>query len=114
MADKHNISIDKGATFQMAVTWQDENAAAINLTGYTARMQIRKSINDKSPVISLTSSSGITITAISGLLEVLISATDTSAITIENGVYDLEVESGAGIVTRLLEGLVTFNSEVTR
>jgi len=44
--------------------------------------------------------------------------TMTPAVTgaIEEGiyVYDLEITSGSGIVTRLLEGEITTNPEVTR
>jgi hypothetical protein len=38
----------------------------------------------------------------------------TAAIEEAIYVYDLEITSGAGIVTRLLQGQITVNPEVTR
>jgi hypothetical protein len=43
-----------------------------------------------------------------------ISATDTEALTAGRGVYDLELVSGSGIVTRLLQGVTTISRNVTR
>jgi hypothetical protein len=42
--------------------------------------------------------------------------TNSTTAAIEEGmyVYDLEITSGAGTVTRLMEGTVTVNPEVTR
>ena len=41
-------------------------------------------------------------------------ASATGAIEEAIYVYDLEITSGAGIVTRLLQGQITVNPEVTR
>ena len=42
------------------------------------------------------------------------SATSTAGLTPGQYVYDVEIESSAGTVTRLLEGTVTVNPEVTK
>ncbi len=45
----------------------------------------------------------------------LISATTTAALTAPfSGVYDLELVSAGGVVTRLLQGAATVSPEVTR
>jgi hypothetical protein len=110
----HDITIYKGATFRLPVVWKDSAGDPYNLTGYTARMQIRRSVGAATAEVSLTSASGITITPATGSIVAVISATDTSALTIPSGVYDLELEDAAGVVTRLLEGSVTISPEVTR
>jgi len=48
--------------------------------------------------------------------EITMSMTSSTSSAIEEGiyVYDLEITSGTSIVTRLLQGEVTVNPEVTR
>ena len=43
----------------------------------------------------------------------LLSATDTSNLTFDTAVYDIEIEKG-GLVTRLLQGKIKLSKEVTR
>lgn len=110
---QYDITIYQGATYDMTFTWKDESDTAVNLTGYSARLKARESVDASTAFISLTSSSGITLGGAAGTIRVLISATDTSLIT-QSGVYDLELESGAGVVTRLLQGNLILSKEVTR
>jgi hypothetical protein len=114
LAEPHDITIEQGATFSLVVEWQDPDLEPINLTGYTAAMQIRKTYG--APItLSLTSSSGIAIDALAGKLTITISSTATAALAAPmQGVYDLEVTSGGGQVTRLIEGKVFVTPEVTR
>lgn len=109
----YDIIIEQGATFTRTVTWKDEAETPINLTGYSARLQMRESVDATSTFLSLTSGSGITLGGTAGTILIEISATDTAALT-QSGVYDLELVSGAGVVTRLLQGSVTLSKEVTR
>lgn len=113
MAEYHLV-IQQGATFQRTVTWKDENGAAINLTGYTARLQIRETADATSTLVSLTDSSGIVLGGSAGTIAITISATATAAFTWTRAVYDLELVTAGGIVTRLLEGSVSVTPEVSR
>lgn len=111
-----DLTIYQGATFSRTFQWKTGTpAVAVNLTGYTARMQIRRKITDTDVVLSLTTSNGgITITnAAQGTFQIDITATQTEALTIKAGVYDLEMVSGA-VVTRLLQGAISVSPEVTR
>lgn len=115
LGNRFDIEIKQGATYQLTVTWKDSAGTAINLTGYTARMQVRETYSSSSTIVSLTSSSGITLGGAAGTIAILISATTTAALTAPfSGVYDLEVVDGSGVVTRLLEGAATVSPEVTR
>lgn len=112
---QYDFTIYQGATFARTLTWKDENDTAINVTGFTARMQIRTSQDAESPFITLTTENGgITLGGTSGTIALTISAASTSAITETSGVYDLELVSGTGIVTRLLSGEVLISKEITR
>lgn len=91
--------------------------APTNLTGYTARMQIRITRGSDTTVFELTTENGgITLTAADGGIHLLISDTDTAAFDFDNAVYDLELinTSGNGDVTRVAEGTVKLHKEVTR
>jgi hypothetical protein len=93
------------------VTW----FAATDLTGYIARMHIRESIDDATPVDDLTSAGGdITLSAPDGRIVVTIEDTVTATYEFDEAVYDLEVEDTNGVTTRLLYGTVTLSKEVTR
>jgi len=89
--------------------------APVNLTGYTARLQIRETVEATDTLLSLTTENGgITLGGTAGTITLLASATATAALDFVNAVYDLEVISGSGVVTRLLHGTVTLSKEVTR
>ncbi len=84
------------------------------LVGYQARMQIKDRVGG-AVLVSLTSSMGGGITIDDGgkAIEITITAEQTEAIASVGGVYDLELVSPGGVVTTLLAGAVTFETEVT-
>lgn len=115
LGNRFDITINQGATYELTITWKDSAGTAINLTGYTARMQVRETYSSTTPIVSLTSGSGITLGGAAGTIAIVISATTTAALTAPfSGVYDLEIVSAAGVVTRLIQGTATVSAEVTR
>lgn len=114
-ASIYNLNIEQGATFTRTITWKDSTGAAINLTGYTARMQIRERVESSTALVSLTNSSGITLGGAAGTVVITVTAALTDALpNMKKGVYDLELVSAGGIVTRLLQGEVVVSPQVTR
>jgi hypothetical protein len=113
---KYNLYLYQGATFEKTITWKDEFGALINLTGWKARMMMRETMDSVLPFLTLTTENGgITLGGAAGTIALLISATNTSAIAVKQGVYDLELVAPDNVtVTRLLEGLVFVDQEVTR
>jgi hypothetical protein len=113
-ATTYDILIEQGATFSQVITYK-EAGVAVNLTGYTARMQVRATLESASTLVELTTAnSRIALGGTAGTISLTISATDTAALTSGRGVYDLELVSGSGIVTRLLQGVATISRNVTR
>lgn len=114
-SDLYDFTIKQGTTHTFYLIWTDSVGAAISLSGYTARMKIKAFPGSSTNILSLTSTpaAGLTITAGSGRVDVSITATQTTAFTFNTAYYDLEVESGAGVVTRLLQGTITLLREVT-
>lgn len=114
-AGKLDLVIEKGATFQKTLYYKDKTKVAIDLTGYTARMQIRETPQSSTFVAELTTENGgITITGAAGQIDLLLSATATSAISVDSGNYDLELESPGGVVTKLVRGHVSIIEEITK
>jgi hypothetical protein len=86
----------------------------MNLTGYTAKLQVRSLPSDPDAVLTLTTENGgITITPLTGFIAVTATATQTGAIDEGTYVYDIELVNGS-IVTRLAQGQVVVSPEVTR
>jgi hypothetical protein len=114
-AAKYNILIEQGATFQLNLLWKDSAGTPIDLSGYTARMQVRRKVDSPTTLLSLTTENGgIALGGITGTIAVVAQATATDDISEKIGVYDLELVDGSGVVTRLVEGCVTISPEVTR
>jgi hypothetical protein len=88
--------------------------SAVDITGYTARMQLRSLPNDSVAVLTLTQASGITIDGPTGTLAVRATAAQTAAISAGPYYYDLEITSPTGVKTRIVQGELNVNAEVTR
>lgn len=85
-----------------------------DLTSWTARMQIRESIDDATVIQDLVTPTDIAISANDAKITITISAADTANFTFDSAVYDLELIDVSGKVTRLVEGDITLCKEVTR
>jgi hypothetical protein len=77
-------------------------------------MQVRDSYDSHTAVLNLTSGSGITLGGTAGSIILEATATTTAGVPSGQYVYDLELVTGGGYVTRLLEGNFTVDPEVTR
>lgn len=112
---KLNLVAYQGASWDYTLTWL-AGGTPVNLTSYTARMQVRETYDSTSTILSLTSGTGITLGGTAGTIYLEASATTTAGFDgtpNKQYIYDLELEN-AGVVTRLVEGTFTVNPEVTR
>jgi hypothetical protein len=114
IAAKYRLDIEHGATFKQNFVWMDATRVPINLTGCTARMQIRQKFTSDEFYVELTTENGkIVLGGTTGTVDLIMSPTDTESI-LTNGVYDLEVIFTNGDVVRLLYGAVNISKNVTR
>ena len=114
-AASYDFQIEQGATLLKPIVWKDSAGVAVNLTGYSAKMQIRQSASSTDVLLELsTANSRISITALTGTITLIFSAAVTAAIDWSRGRYDLELTSSDGTVTRLIEGQISVSKEVTR
>lgn len=106
----YDITIEQGARYRLAVPVFDPEGAALDVTGWSLRGQIRLSHNSPDPVYSLTgvlSTSGSTV-----LLD--IPGDDSVTWMWREGVYDVELIDPDAHTTRLLQGRVLVSPETTR
>ena len=114
-AAQHSITIEQSATFTLDLVWEDSNGVPVNISGYTARMQVRRTYVDNTPQLDFTTENGaIALGNALGTISITGDAADTAAVTIKTGVYDLELVSPDGTVTRLIQGPATISPEVTK
>lgn len=109
-----NLTFPQGATWSLALTWNDDGGDPINLTGYAARMQVRASYDAAATALSLANGSGITLGGAAGAITLSVPASTTTTVNPGTYVYDLELQSSGGEVTRLVEGTLEVTPEVTR
>lgn len=116
MTTKVNLKMNQGETYRHTLYWKDENDQPIDITGFTARMQVRAKTNSPEVLLELTTANGGVILSnpVAGELKLYVSATVTEAFSWIAGVYDLELIAPNDDVTRLIEGKITIIKEVTR
>lgn len=113
-AGRYDIEIEQGATWSRTITVEDPDGTPIDLTGYSARMQVRSSYDAQTALLSLSSpSGGISIDPLTGTLALTATAAQTAAMPAGIHVYDLELVIGTA-VDRLLAGRARVSPEATR
>jgi hypothetical protein len=119
IAGIYKITCDQGATFERSFTIYapkilGEPKTPVDLTGYSARMQVRPEKDSPNVLIEITTDNGgIAIDGPSGVINLTIEADVTSTID-RDGVYDLEIYNTDGKVYRVIKGPFALDPEVTR
>jgi hypothetical protein len=110
----YNFTLDQGSVWDLEIEYQDPDGDPINLTGFTARMQLRKDYNSAVADLTLTTGGGgIVITGATGTIDISVTAAQTEVLDPAFYVYDLELISGSNI-SRLIQGQITVAEQVTR
>ena len=110
MAIIANIFIDQGTDFELEVDVTDTNDNIIDLAGYSAAAQMRKTYGSSSVSATFTT----TITPSTGKVKLELTDTQTTGLTAGRYVYDLNITSGSGQTTRVIEGQEIVTPGVTR
>ena len=112
---KYNMICPQGTTFSKQLTYTIDSVP-VDLTTYTARMQVREKYTSKTSVIDITTENGgIALGGDAGTIDLYISDEITSLLPAKDYVYDLELISGPQTyVYRLIEGKFIVTPEVTR
>jgi hypothetical protein len=114
MAGQKNFEVDQNATFSFIVEYKDNNGLPINLTGATAKMQVRDTKGGAKLAFSLTSpSGGIIIDPLNGKLTIKITPTQTNKLFYPKSSYDIMITDSNANKIKLLEGFMTLSRSVT-
>ncbi len=109
MATKVNIIIDQGTDFSTTVNLKDAAGTNVNLSGYSAAAQIRKTFSS-----SNSTAFTATLSTANSTLTLALNNATTAAMSAGRFVYDAELTNSGGIKSRILEGMVTVTPEVTK
>jgi hypothetical protein len=108
-----NLCLPQGQTWDNQFNYRSDGEL-VNLSSYTARMQLRATAESANTAANLTTGNGGITLSSSGAITLNLSATSTAAITAATYLYDLEVVSPGGSVRRLIEGSAVVSREITR
>jgi hypothetical protein len=108
MAERVNIIMDQGATFNTQYVFTDDNDNLIDFSTYTANSQMRKAYTSNTAYVFAVSMNS------NGTIILSMNSATTSSITAGRYMYDLEVQDTNGTRSRLVEGMVTVTPEITR
>lgn len=110
MAGFVELIIEQGTTYSTFVTVKDANGSTSNLTNYTASAQMRKSYYSSSYTpFTVTIPSPTT-----GNISMAMSASTTSNVAPGRYVFDLKMQSPSGVVTRVVEGIISVTPSATK
>lgn len=110
MAVFTELNIEQYASFSTTINVEDVQGDAINLTGYTAASQIRKSYysttaNNLTATVTGTANGEITLS---------MTAANTANLTPGRYLYDLVITAPDTTKTRVVEGIVNVLAGVTK
>jgi hypothetical protein len=105
-----NLYVDQGSFYRTYVTVTGTDGVALDLAGYTAAAQMRKSYSS-----SVAYSFQVSISSPSqGRVKVELTSAQSRLIPAGRYLYDLEVTDPSGEKLRVVEGIVTINPEITK
>ena len=110
MSNFVELQIEAGATFSTEIVVKESNGSSKNLSNYLARSQLRKSYYSTTAVdfsVEITDSSN-------GIINMSLTAANTSNIKSGRYVYDVEIEDDSETVIRVQEGIITVLPNVTK
>jgi hypothetical protein len=109
MANSYDLDIYCGSTFSTRLTARDSSQNAINLSGYSVRAYIKGKFSDTGILLNL---NPIIYSQTSGIVDIIISGSQTAGLPIGQYPYDLEAYQGDYVV-KFLRGYANFYPEST-
>jgi hypothetical protein len=101
-----DLNVYAGDDLKLHVAVTDDAGAAIDLTGYTAKAQVRDTADGTTPI-------DFTATPSATGIDLVMASTLTSTLPAK-GVWDVQITSATGEITTVAGGRVTVTPDVTR
>lgn len=116
MAFQVNLVVDQGSTFRKTFTYKTGTTPTpVNLTGCTAKCQLRTAPSSEVVLLELTTvNGGIILGGVNGTIELFITDEQSALLSSALVVYDVLITFTNGDVKRILEGNISIRPGVTR
>jgi hypothetical protein len=113
IAGPHSFTLTQGQAWTETLTIKTNLGAAVNLTGYTAKAQIRPSPQSSTVLAEITCTFATDRTT--GVVVISLTGTQTAALPANSAaVWDMFITDGSGNALRILQGQVATLARVTR
>lgn len=112
LAETHNLSIDQGDDETLAITRQDADGNAIDISGYTYWLTVKADINDSDADAEVQKQVTTHVDAANGRTDITLTASDTEPLA-GNYHYDIQEKTNAGNINTLMHGTLTVREDVT-
>lgn len=110
-AGYQELFLEQGSTFTTNITLDDIYGVPLDLTDITGKSQVRKSYYSSNTTAEFT----VEINdPASGVITLSLDAAATSNIAPGRYVYDVVIKDNQNTITRILEGIVNVDPQVTR
>lgn len=117
MQSSYDISIVRGETFELLLTYNDENGCAYDMSSFVrCDMQGRTAVGEATTTFDWSSTGGtpvITMSASVPNISIVATSAATAALAAGSGVYDIRVEDASGRVSYLMSGRYEITTPVT-
>ena len=111
MAEYIELNLDQGSDFKFDADLTNNDGTVANCAGYRFASSLRKSFYSARPTANMT----VTIVdASNGNVSFSLSSTQTANIKAGRYLFDVKQTDNQGNKTRLFEGIITVNPQVTR
>lgn len=117
MSGTYALHLYQGATVDRTLTWENEAGTPYDITGWTAKMEIREREGGTVYATLTTTDGTIVLGGVAGTIRLLVDAATTAAWTWKSGVYDLLLTNPSPTpdqTTRLIGGPAILHPGVTQ
>ena len=114
-AATYHLVLEAGVDFAITITYKDSAGAAINLTGYTGKMQIRNSPSSSILITKQTSDASMVLGGAAGTVAFTLTAADCTTLSTQlvPMKWDILLTPSGVLGIRLVEGNVTSKPAIT-
>lgn len=110
MSAQNNLTLDKGTDFVYNIYLIDSAGVPVDVSGYTGESQLRTSYSS-----NVYNTMNVDVSTVNtGLITLSMNSYNTGLLTSGRYLYDLILISTDNIISRLVEGTITVNPQVTK
>lgn len=113
--DDLDATIFQGCDIEFALQETDDDDEPVDVSGYDAKMTLRRQANDNEIVAEFTVGNGrVSIGSTDGLIQFVMTAVDSAALPAGKGVYEIRFTNADGKTWQPQGGKYTITREITR